>query len=580
MAWQIDTGNDDWSVRWDNTVKFNYALRAERPNADVYLQGDNASTGILADDGDLGWDQWDTISTRFDLLSEFDAVWKDRFGVRVSAAAWYDYAYEGRTDFPAANPYLGGRNTWGGLTTAPGELNDAGKDLHYLGGEVLDAFVFLNFNVGDAFVNARLGRHTIYWGNTLLFQGAVHGVASAMVPLDVSKAFTVPGSEAQELFLPTNKLSTVVQLTPNLTFNAFYSLEWRETRLPARGSYLSPAEILGEDPELLMLAPGIPGVLPRIGEDKIADGEPDDSGDWGINFQYYFTKWDFEAQAFYLNYSSNIPDGLVGTLDFGAAVATFGAAGVPPFSMFHPTFATPPDVLASDALGIGRWKWNYKDDIDLYGFSLAKEIAGVSFALEYVRRDNAPLRQDLGASIQIIANVPDPLQPILGPGFDIDASSSSNYPGPVGSTNHVIVNAFGLLNSSALWDGGAYIVEFVASETDKVDSDPYNLLHRKIRTGDWSTGLSVNFIPEYYQVFPGVDLKIPLSVAYTFNNEPAIGNGGNPGTGTASVGAEFNIKQLWFVSARYNMFFGDAEAGLLGLVTDRDNIAFTIKRTF
>jgi len=94
--------------------------------------------------------------------------------------------------------------------------------------------------------------------------------------------------------------------------------------MPVRGSYLSPAEILGEDPELLMLAPGLAGVAPRIGEDKIADGEPDDAGDWGINLQYFFNNWDFEAQVFYLNYSSNIPDGLVGTLDFGQAVATFG----------------------------------------------------------------------------------------------------------------------------------------------------------------------------------------------------------------------------------------------------------------
>ena len=578
-AKEFATG-DDWNVRWDNTVKFNYALRTESPSKDVFLQGDNAATGVLADDGDLGWDKWDTISTRVDLLTEFQAVWKDNFGVRVTAAGWYDYAYKDKTGFPAANPYLGGTNTWGGLTTGPGYLNDAGEDLHYLGGELLDAFVFGNFKMGSMFTNIRAGRHTIYWGNSLLFQGAVHGVASAMVPIDVSKAFTVPGSEAQELFLPTNKISTVVQITPNLTFNAYYALEWQETRMPVRGSYLSPAEILGKDPELLMLAPGLAGVAPRIGEDKIADGEPDDAGDWGINLQYYFNNWDFEAQVFYLNYSSNIPDGLVGTLNFGPAVATFGGAGVPPFSLFYPTFASAPDVLASDALGIGQWKWNFKDDIDLFGFALSKEFAGISWGLEFVRRENAPLRQDLDSSIQLIANVPVPLQGLLGPGFDIYASSSSNYAGPVGSTNHLILNALGLLKGSALWDGGAYIVELVGSETDKVKSDPYGLLHKGINEGDWAWGLSINFVPEYYQVFAGVDLKIPISVAYTIDNEPAIGNGGDPKVGIATIGAEFNIRQKWTAATTYSIFFGDAESGLLGLVTDRDNIAFTIKRTF
>ena len=579
LAMEFDTG-DDWTVRWDNTLKFNFGLRTESPDPDVYLQGNNASTGILADDGDLGWKQWDTTSARFDILSEFDAVWNDKAGFRVSAAGWYDYAYHGRTKFPAENPYLGGRNTWGGVSTEPGKLNSAGEDLHYFGGEILDAFVFANFEMGNMFANVRAGRHTIYWGNTLLFQGAVHGVASSMIPLDLNKAFTVPGSEAQELFLPTNKISTVLQITPNLTLNAYYGLEWQETRLPARGSYLSPAEILGEDPELLMVVPGITGVLPRMGSMKVKDGEPDNSGDWGLNLQYYFNNWDFEAQFFYVNYSSNIPDGLVGTLDFGQTTATLGAAGIPPFSSFYPTFATPPDVLASDALGIGQWKWNYKDNIDLFGFSLSKEIGGISYALEYVRRENAPLRQDLGSSIQLLANIPAPLQPILGPGFDIDASGSSNYAGPVGSTNHVIINAFGLLKGSALWDGGAYIVELVGSETDKVKSDPYNLLHKKIKEGDWAWGLSFKIAPEYFQVFAGVDMKFPISVAYTIDNEPAIGNGGNPEIGTFTFGPEFNIRNTWTVSATYTMIYGEEENGLLGLITDRDNIAFTVKRTF
>ena len=107
--------------------------------------------------------------------------------------------------------------------------------------------------MGKVPVNVRAGRHTIFWGNTLLFQGAVHGVASSAVALDLNKAFTVPGSEAQELFLPSNKISTILQFTPNLAVSAYYSLEWRETRLPAPGSYLSPAEILGDDPELIMV---------------------------------------------------------------------------------------------------------------------------------------------------------------------------------------------------------------------------------------------------------------------------------------------------------------------------------------
>ena len=240
--------------------------------------------------------------------------------------------------------------------------------------------------------------------------------------------------------------------------------------------------------------------------------------------------------------------------------------------------------MAPDAFGVGQWKWNYKDDIDLFGFALAKEIRGVSYGLEYVRRENAPLRQELGRSVALLANVPPPLQPNFDPlglgAPDIAATGPGNYPGPVGSTNHLIINAFGLMKGSALWDGGAYIVELVGSETDKVDSDPYNMLSTKIKEGDWAVGVSFKIVPDYYQVFAGVDLKLPISVSYTIDNEPAIGNGGNPKIGTASFGAEFNIRNKWTLSSTYTMFYGKEENGLLGLLTDRDNIAFTVKRTF
>ncbi len=103
-------------------------------------------------------------------------------------------------------------STWGSLTVNPGEYTDAAEDLHYRGGELLDAFVFANFEVGEASANVRVGRHTLYWGNSLLSTGAIHGFAGSMAALDLAKGLGTPGSEAKELFMPNNKISTVVQL--------------------------------------------------------------------------------------------------------------------------------------------------------------------------------------------------------------------------------------------------------------------------------------------------------------------------------------------------------------------------------
>jgi hypothetical protein len=116
-----------------------------------------------------------------------------------------------------------------------------------------------------------------------------------------------------------------------------------------------------------------------------------------------------------------------------------------------------------------------------------------------------------------------------------------------------------------------------------VDDNGYqDLLNVNVEEDDISTAIAFAFNPEYYQVFPGTDMKIPMSLSYTLdtNNEPVIGLGGNPGVGTASIGVEFNINQTWTVNGKYNAFFGSNDNGLLGLLTDRDNISFTVKRTF
>ncbi|MCV6613850.1 MAG: DUF1302 family protein, partial [Cellvibrionaceae bacterium] len=68
--------------------------------------------------------------------------------------------------------------------------------------------------------------------------------------------------------------------------------------------------------------------------------------------------------------------------------------------------------------------------------------------------------------------------------------------------------------------------------------------------------------------------------SYTFNGKSPFTFGGDGERGNASVGVSFNIEETWNLSAKYNMFFGPANAGIGGLLKDRDNIAITIKRTF
>lgn len=77
-AFEVDTGNEDLTVRWDNTIRANVSIRAEAQDKDI-LANPNY------DDGDRNFDQGHMFA-RVDLLSEFDVVWKRSVGFRVSAA--------------------------------------------------------------------------------------------------------------------------------------------------------------------------------------------------------------------------------------------------------------------------------------------------------------------------------------------------------------------------------------------------------------------------------------------------------------------------------------------------------------
>ena len=86
QAFEFDTGNPDLSIRWDNTVRFNLAARVEGRDPKI---GNSA----IADEGTYSFDKGDMVAKRLDLLSEFDVVYKKRYGARVSGTGWYDAAY-------------------------------------------------------------------------------------------------------------------------------------------------------------------------------------------------------------------------------------------------------------------------------------------------------------------------------------------------------------------------------------------------------------------------------------------------------------------------------------------------------
>ena len=148
------------------------------------------------DDGDRNFEN-NSVFTRFDLLSEFDMVWKKSIGFRVSAAGWWDGGY----DHLDGDSVATANNLVDGL---PSLALDPHTKRYAKGpsGEFLDVFAFAKFDIGAAPVNLKLGQTTIYWGEGLLLGGAVHGISYSQNPIDVWKGLATPGAEAKELFRP------------------------------------------------------------------------------------------------------------------------------------------------------------------------------------------------------------------------------------------------------------------------------------------------------------------------------------------------------------------------------------------
>ncbi len=537
-AFKFDTSKD-WIIRWDNTFKFNVMSRVAKQDKDVYT--DRAGAGwFLADDADLSVDRSGAglVSTRLDLLTELDVVWKEDFGFRISAAGWYDPQYDDDNNDHPGNRRL----TWGSPSTPVGEYNHETEDMHYAGGELLDAFAFANFNLGDTTLGVRAGRHTIYWGQALATNGALHGIGGGMAPVDFNKALSVPGSEAKELYMPTGKISSVWQLTDNLTLNAYYSYEFQAYRYPEDGAYWSPIEGLTENSEFITLQPGDPVRAGLKGR-----GFSEDTGDYGINLQYYIQPWGLETSLVYINHTDKNLHGLV---------------GVPGSSN------TPAPDLDAGVVYLGEFKWVFKNDIELFGFALAKEIAGVSVGLDVVYRKDTGLAPEFTASL-------------LQGGVDFKGADSDNYPGAVGDSWHVNINGLTFLNADwGLWDGGTALVEATFSMLDSCNEN-CQLLDRRVSEDRVVSQIFALFKPTWFQVRPGWDMSVPMSVNYTIDGEKAlISAGGDEEGGSASIGVQFDINQKWLVGGAYNIRFGPVLAGTGGLLKDRDNVTFTIKRTF
>jgi hypothetical protein len=100
-------------------------------------------------------------------------------------------------------------------------------------------------------------------------------------------------------------------------------------------------------------------------------------------------------------------------------------------------------------------------------------------------------------------------------------------------------------------------------------------------------GFGANLTPTWYQVFPGMDLSMPLTFSTGLYGNSAITLGGNEHAGTYSVGLALDIYNKYRFDLKYIDIFGEYVTGPTGAVTvnngpmallsDRGMVTFTFK---
>lgn len=534
-AFEIDAGNPDLSIRWDNTVRLNLATRVEGRDPKI---GNSA----LSDEGDYSFDKGDLVAKRLDLLSEFDVVYQKRFGGRISAAAWGDAAYGNKS---RSNPNAP-------LVNIPSYVNNDYSSYtkrFYRGasGEILDAFVFGRVDLGDMPVQAKLGRHTVYWGESLLLGGHLHSVAYAQVPLDLQKAFATPGTEAKELFRPLTQLSLQTQVSDTLSVAAQYMLEWESARYPEGGTYYGPVDFVFNGPDRQFLSAGL-GFASRG-----TAAEPKQSGEWGLSARWSPAWLDGTLGFYYRNFADKLPQTLLTTVGAGTSVYTYV----------------------------------YADNIDLLGISLSKNVGGVSIGAEASYRRNTPLNSQV---FGVAPGLPD----------------RGDTKGARGDTWHALVNFVGVVPKTPLFDAASWAAEVQMARWSKVRSGanlfnalgyaPCNATATAPAKDKWDgcvtknyAGIGFGFTPSWFQVLPGVDLSAPLTYAIGIHGNSPTVNGGNEGLGNYSVGLAADVQQRYRFDLKYIDYIGRYKSnatqvtstnGLTTYLKDRGAVSLTFKTTF
>lgn len=208
---------------FDTTLSFGGLYRLHDPSSSYYgtTSSFNGIPGLQnsvnTDDGNLNYGKgW--VSELLKGTHDLELKYRN-FGAFVRGYWFYDY----KTDDTLRTP-----------------LSDQARDRVVRGGDWLDMYVRADFTLGEKTpLGLRIGRQVLSLGESTFIPNGINVIN----PADLSK-LRAPGSELKEALLPVNMVKASIGLTPNVTIEPFWLLEFRRNELEPAGTYFSTNDFI------------------------------------------------------------------------------------------------------------------------------------------------------------------------------------------------------------------------------------------------------------------------------------------------------------------------------------------------
>jgi hypothetical protein len=528
------------------------------------------------DDGRLNFKKGETFSKIFKGIHDLELKYGDT-GVFVRGKYWYDFELKDESRLFK-------------------DIDDSNRKqaAQASGAEILDAFVYHNYAIGEMPGSVRLGKQVVSWGESTFIGNGINSIN----PIDVA-AFRRPGAEIKEGLIPVNMFYMSQTITDQLSAEAFYQLEWDQTVVDNCGTFFASADVVPDgcdnnytilDAATVDTLMGLEGILAPMGVNvgpeglqvrRGGDRDARDSGQWGAALRWLGD--DTEYAAYVMNYHSRTPNAMfqnANAADITAALTTLGGALAQPI-----------------LLGRGQYYLEYPEDIRLYGLSFSTTLpTGTAWAGEISYRPNMPLGiNGTDMTAKLATSVAGALATDGFAGALAQAGAISKgynrkevtqaqttlthfFDQVLGASRLTLVGEAGITSI-----GGLESRDEVAYGRDSIYGSPHGTAASNVAAlnaygthgfyTNTSWGYRARGILEYSNVFAGINLK--PNVAWSHDVD-GYGPVFNEGAKAISIGIDADYLNTYNASLSYTDFFG----GDYNTSVDRDFLALSFGVNF